>query len=210
MEEDHTSPSLTYYTYPRNVHLNFIYPPPLGAGADLKTVISLKKNYPTFTFGQEDLSFSAITCEDLDTSKELREVIILDRTDDESTREKLMSIAVPSLSTARIQASYYRDSQDFIEEAKAERGAALLDIQDALYGENVRIFALGNKKSKRIACLLKLALDESNIDSTVMGTSEEDIPVLVNEASVRIEPASITPREDLSRSIFKAFTEYFE
>jgi len=215
LNEGHQEPSMTYYRFPFDSQLKFPSPVLLGPGADDNTAVSIKKSYPLITFGQEDLSFSNSHCEQIDVSADQKKVLILYRSADESrsaddsTKRELENL-VSMLAATDINAEYFETEKDFIDKAGRNPDALILDVENGLYGDYVKIYSLGDKKARRLACTTANNLDSRNMRVSVMGTSEENNLALLNPASIRIEPAPSTPRKEMVLAIFHGIKEYFE
>ncbi len=212
MEESTITPSLTYYLFPQDSQLKFLFPPAaLGPGITEKTVVSMKKSHPNFAFDQNDISFASTNCEKVDTSGDAKKVILLDRTGDESVQEMLRnSVLAPSLTAAGISANYYDSTANFQTVAEASPDAIILEIGQPVIDSNVNILSLPEKKARKLSCLIRNSLMKQNIKTTVLATSQQDNRNMMNPVSLRVEISPTAPQREIISSIAGSIREYFE
>lgn len=209
--EDTLLPSLTYYLFPEDSALNFIYPHVLNKGLSKSTIVSMKKSHPDFIFNQDDLSFSSTNCEKIDVSSDPKSVMVLDRSTIPTTQGIIRDeVLIPNLKSAGISSEYYDDVSQFLGVVSSNQGAVILEIDTPIMQQGVKIFTVEDKKSRRLACLIKNELTKKDIKTSVLLSSSSDNKNLANPVSLRIEISSISPRSEITKLVADGVKEYFK
>lgn len=211
-DEETASRSITYFYFPQDNALKFLYPNQIiGPGGQERTVVSLKKSFPEFTFGQDDLSFASSSCEKIDVSAEPKMVLVMVSTADENIKGYANSILIPSLSGKGINAKYYDNSDQLIADAKANPGAVVIELASS-GNENIRVYNTPDKKAISISCWMKnlLIKKSASFSPTVSTANSNSNPNLVNPISLRIEIMENSPYHEVMGIIAQALQEYFK
>jgi len=202
--------SLNYYLFPQDSQIQFIFPEKVIApGEEGRTVVVLKKSFPHFFFSSADLSFSSSACEKIDTSNDQKNVLVLFSGKDESLKKTVQEALVPSIKALAIGCSFYEKAEDLRNAAKASPNSIILEISDSSESE-VKISALGERNARSLSCLIKNLLTEKGILATVLGTSAEDNPNLINPASLKIEVGQSLPYKNIMESLSEGIREYLK
>ncbi len=210
-DEQTFNPASTYYIFPQDSEMRFLFPATiLGPNGGEKTVVSLKKNFDSFTFGQEDLTFSSSSCEKITVPKS--PVLILRSSADPKLKELIEKNLMPALRTIGVDATPYDDLGALKSALSGNKDTVMLEISTLAVGQDdsnkntIRILANPDKKARRISCIIKNKLQESNLYSTSLADSSPDF---VTPVSLKIEISADLPYETVIGKIADSLKEYF-